>query len=143
MENVLNQKDKVAEEVALKQLQQFVNKYTYNEVEFAKLQEDYPQALKAIQKGLLVFDDQLVPTYSLAFPIETEIVENSIKTVQFKTRIKPRTLANITKGIEVSKNQMAFTLKCLAYLSGLSEGELDLLEKFDYKAIEQVSTVFF
>lgn len=140
--NVLFKKDVIAEEVAVKEFKKFVSKWTFEDKEDYEIKEDYPQALKALRKGLLTFNEEGVPTYNLAFPLNAD-GENPVKEAIFKTRIKPNTLANITKGLNVQKQQVEYTLRCLSYLSGLSLGELNLIDKFDYKAIEQTATVFF
>lgn len=141
MESVLKEKDKISPEVALKMMQDFVERWTYVEEDFSKIEEQYPQALQAIRKGILIFNDKQEPTYTLAFPLESE--NDPISQINFKTRIKPLTLSNITKGIDVSKNQVLFTLKCISHLADIKEGDINRLEKFDYKVIEQVCTCFF
>lgn len=143
MENVLKQEDSVAKEVAVKELQEFVAKWTYEEVDSWKIEDDYPQALKAVQKGLLTFDSEKKAHYNLAFPIKNTEGEISEPSVDFRTRIKPLDLANITEGLNVSKKQVEYTLRCLAYITGKSKELLNKFEKFDYKVVEQVSTVFF
>lgn len=143
MENILKESDKIAESVAIEEIKKFVDKYTYEEKSNDEIKEDYPQLLRAIKKGLLIFDEDSVPVYTLAFPLKNDEGEDSVKQVNFKTRIKPTDLARITKGLNVQKQQMQFSLKCLSHIIGEPIAMLDRFEKFDYKVIEQVSTVFF
>ena len=142
--NVLLGKDVLTEKIAVKELQKLILNFNFEKVEDYKILEDYPQVIIAIKKGLFVLDEKnLIPKYNLAFPIVKESEENSVKVVNFRTRIKPLDLVSITKGLNMSKQQQEYMLICLSYLSGLSKGELNLIEKFDYKVIEQVSTIFF
>lgn len=142
--NVLLGKDVLTEKLAVKELQKLILAFNYEKVEDYKILEDYPQVITAIKKGLLVFDKKnLVPKYNLAFPVIKDSEETSVKVVNFKTRIKPLDMISITKGLNMAKQQQEYILICLSYLSGLSKGELNLIEKFDYKVIEQVSTIFF
>jgi len=142
--NVLLGKDVLTEKLAVKELQKLILAFNFEKVEDYKILEDYPQVVTAIKKGLLVFDEKnLVPKYNLAFPVIKDSDETSVKVVNFRTRIKPLDMISITKGLNMAKQQQEYILICLSYLSGLSKGELNLIEKFDYKVIEQVSTIFF
>jgi hypothetical protein len=140
--NVLQQPDVVVKEVALKELREFVECYTYETVEDWKLEDEYPQFLKAIMKGLVVFTDQK-PTYTLTQPIMSDSGEALVSECSFRTRIKPSQLATITKGLNVAKQQVEYTLRCLSYITGQGRIMLDKFDKFDYKVIEQISSVFF
>jgi hypothetical protein len=140
--NALQQPDKVTKEIALDELGEFVETYTYERPENWKLEDEYPQVLKAIQKGLIVFVDNK-PTYSLVFPIKTDSGEIHVSECVFRTRIKPSQLAAITKGLNVAKQQVEYTLRCLSYVTGQSRTMIDKFEKFDYKVMEQVASVFF
>ena len=92
--------------------------------------------------GLLYFDDSMKPSYVLKYPIKNEEGEDSITQIDFRTRIKPNDLANVMKGLDIAKNQIEYTLRCLSYINKQNKAMLDKFEKFDYKVIEQVSTVF-
>lgn len=144
MENALTEKDVVAKEIAIAEYQDFVEKFTYERPEDWKVEDDYPQALKAIQKGLLKFESNK-PKYTLLEPLVSNAGGQTISEIDFRTRIKPMDLARITDGLNISKKQMEYTLRCLAYLTKIDGGKVALnkLGKFDYKVIEQVATVFF
>lgn len=129
--------DTVSEDVAIKELIDLVEIYQFIQIDEKKVKEDYPQALMAIKKGFLRIEDETA-VYKLYDPkkgIEDEI--------SFKTRITPLEQSNVTKGINVKEEQMSLALKMLSFLSGLTQGELNSLSKFDYKVIEQVSGIFF
>lgn len=143
MENVLNKKDVVEKDVAISELQSLVEKWTYERPEEWKIEDDYPQVLKAVQKGLLVIDKDNNPVFTLAFPIKSDGGNFNVSEIKFRTRIKPSDLSNITKGLNVAKQQVEYTLRCLAYITGEPKAMLDKFDKFDYKVIEQISTVFF
>jgi len=143
MENIFKRPDVINKEVAITEMQSFVERWTYEKPERWKVEEDYPQVLKAIEKGILVFDEDSQPIYTLAFPIKTDEGNDAVSKIEFRTRIKPTDLANITKGLNVAKQQVEYTLRCLSYITGQNRVMLDKFDKFDYKAIEQISTVFF
>ena len=140
--NALQQEDLVSKEMALQEIHDFVEKYNYESKKADELEEEYPQVLKAIQKGLLVFKDGK-PFYTLLVPILTDAGAKDLETVEFRTRLKPSQLAAITKGLNVAKQQMEYTLRCLSYIIKKEKVYLDKFDKFDYKVIEQVATVFF
>lgn len=120
--------------------------YFHDELQSGKLDEEgevdskYPNLVHALRSGLLVIDENKNPVYTLKKPIgEGEL---GISKVEFKTRIKPLDSANISKGLDISKNQMEYILRCYCYLTGLPKNALDNLSKYDYKVIEQICTLF-
>lgn len=143
MENILESEDVISKEIAVKEIQKLVKKWSYDDIDDWKAEEDYPQLLKAIQKGLVTFDENLKPTFKLAFPVKNSDGDESVSIVDFRTRIKPVDLANITDGLNVSKKQVEYTLRCLSYLTQQPKMVLNKFDKFDYKVVEQISTVFF
>jgi len=143
METLKNKEDVVSNEVALKEVGKFVETFTFESIEDWKLEDSYPQLLKAVKKGLVVFDEKGNPVVELLQPINDTDGEHVVSSVTFRTRIKPTDLSNITKGLDVTKQQVEYTLRCLSYITKLNKSYLDKLCKFDYKVIEQTSTVFF
>ncbi len=133
---------KISEEIAVKELQEFVEKYNYNEKSESEIIEEYPMVLRAVKEGLLIFDDELKPIYTLKYPLILKDDDLSVKEIKFKTRIKPLELKRIAGNPQVTKNQQFFALKCLEFLTGCSIGEINEFEKYDYQVIEQISTVF-
>lgn len=135
--------NKVATEMAIKEVRDFVETYDDGKrKEDWQIENDYPQLLRAVELGLLVFDDKKKPTLTLKEPIMNDDNEVSVDVITFRTRIKPTQLAEVMKGVDLSKNQLEYSLRCIAYLTGQAKGMLDKLGKFDYKVIDQVSTVF-
>lgn len=141
-ENALKKEDVIVEEVAIKELQKYVETFKHEEVEDWKIKDDYPQLLKALRKGLVEFDKDMKPSYKLAFPIKTDEGNIAVSDITFRTRIKPSDLANITKGLDVPKHQFEFIIRSLCYITGETKTMLDKFDWFDYKVIEQISTVF-
>jgi len=141
--NALSKEDVMVKDIAIIEVQKFVEKWTYEKPEEWEVEETYPQLLKAVQKGLLIFDKEYKPTFTLAFPIKSEGENFNVETITFRTRIKPNDLSNISKGLNLAKQQVEHVLRCIAYIIGESKGIINKFEKFDYKVIEQVSTVFF
>jgi hypothetical protein len=135
--------NKVATEIAIREVRDFLETYEFGKrKEDWQIENDYPQIVRAIELGNLTFNEKKVPTFKLTEPITNDDGEVSVSEITFKTRIKPTTLADIMKGVDLSKNQLEYSLRCIAYLTGQAKGMLDKIGKFDYKVIDQVSTVF-
>ena len=143
METLSSKDDLIPKDVALMELSKFVENWTFEKQEDWKIEDNYPQVLSSIRKGLLVFDDDLKPTLTLLNPIKDVDGNIVVEKIEFRTRLKPTDLANITKGLDISKQQVEYTLRCLSYITGKDKAYLDKFCKFDYKAIEQTATVFF
>jgi len=132
----------VSEEIAIKEMQDFVEKWDDKKKKDWEIQDLYPQVLIAIQEGLLVIGADKKPVFNLKYPIKTDEGNVALDVVTFRTRIRPQQLSDIMKGLDISKNQIEYTLRCFAFLTGQSISMLNKLEKFDYKVIDQISTVF-
>ena len=135
-------KNKVQKEVAILEMQKFVEKWDDVKKEDYEIEKDYPHVLQAIQEGFLVIGPDMKPQLKLKYPIKTDEGNIAWEDVNFRTRIRPNDLAEITKGLDIGKFQVEYTLRCFAYLTGESKGMLNKLEKFDWKVIEQLATVF-
>jgi len=92
MENVLTKEDVVNGDLAIKEIQEFVEKWTHEKPEEWKVEDDYPQLLKAIKKGLLIIDEDKKPIYTLAFPIESDSGNFNLNDNNFITLNKPSDL---------------------------------------------------
>lgn len=140
--NALQKDDVMAKEVAVTEIQLFVERWTDMPIEDWQVGEEFPNLLRATQKGLVKFTDNK-PKYTLAYPLNSDGGNFNVTEIDFRTRIKPSDLSNITKGLNIAKQQMEYQSRCLCYVTMQGKGILDKLEKFDYKVIEQVSSVFF
>lgn len=132
----------VSKEIAVQELQSFVEKWDDKKKEDWQIEQDYPDVLKAMQLGLLVLDKDLKPKYTLRYPILTDEQNVALGEVEFRTRIRPQQLSDIMKGLDIGKNQIEYTLRCFSFLTQQPKAMIDKLEKFDYKVIDQISTVF-
>jgi hypothetical protein len=135
-------KEAITKEMAIQEIQKFIEKFEETKKDEFKVENDYPQVIQAMQSGLLSFNSDSIPSFKLKYPILNEDKQVALDSVSFRTRIKPTQLRDIMKGLDIGKNQIEYTLRCLAYITGQPVAMLDKLEKFDYKVIEQVSTVF-
>lgn len=133
---------KITKEMAVVEIQQFVKKFDEQSKEDWQIETDYPQIIKAMEDGCLSFNEDGIPVLKLKYPIKNDEGEVSVDLINFKTRIKPDTLSTITKGLDIGKNQYEYTLRCMSYLIGQPKAMLSKFEKFDYKVIEQVCSVF-
>lgn len=133
----------VSKEVALEDLEKFVNKFVKKPVAFNELEETYPDVLDGIMDGLLSFDDEtMLPKYTLKDPIKSEDGNVSVSEISFRTRIKPTALAEIAKGLNPQKEIFTLQLKMTAYIIEQPVAMLDKFERYDYDVISQVASVF-
>ena len=144
-----DKKSKINEETALVELKAFLKKFNEREFRRGKLKDDvikeqYIDILEGIMDGLIVFDSKMKPTFNLRYPIETESKDKDLGVyqVEFRTRIKPSTKADLMDGLNPEKSAAKFSLRFMAYITGLSISELDKLEQVDYDVLNQICSVF-
>lgn len=136
-------KKAMSEEMALNELERFINEWVDKPDAKEKLAEAYPNILDALVNGNLIFDDKLEPTYTLRNPVKSEDGSVVKAEVKFKTRILPSTQENLSKGIDLSKDQVKFMNICIAHISGCQvKAEIDLFSKKDFNTIREISIVF-
>jgi hypothetical protein len=133
---------KVEKEVALNELEAFVNKFSKKPVLRSNLEELYPDVLDGIMDGLVVFKEDNVPVFTLKYPIKDDKNEIAISEINFRTRIKPSQLAGLGKGLDLKKEVLQFQLNITAFIIDKTPGTLDKFEPYDYDIISQISTVF-
>ena len=133
---------KVSKEVALTELETFVNKFVKKPVPLNELEETYPDILQGIMDGLVTFGEDGVPIYTLKFPIKTDEGDVFLSVINFKTRIKPTTLADLAKGLHPQKEVFMLQLKMTSYIISQSIGMLDKFDRYDYDVINNISAVF-
>jgi len=132
----------ISKEVALNDLEQFVNKFVKKPVAKEKLEETYPDVLDAIMDGYLSFDAGYLPTLKLKDPIKLEDGSILHSEINFRTRIKPLTLANIAKGLNPQTEVFMLQLKMTSFIIDKDLEMLDNFSRYDWDVIQQVSTVF-
>ena len=133
---------KVSKENSIIEVQNFILKYDERKKEDWEVENDYPHLLDAVQEGLVVFDENSKPIQTLKTPIKNENDEVAVSEIEFRTRIKPNDLANIMKGVDISKNNVEYILRAQSYIIKQPKAMLDKFGKFDYKVIEQICSVF-
>ena len=143
-----NETKKVATEVAVKELTEFLKKYKSKEFRRGKLStekisDDYIDAIEAIEDGLLVFKDN-TPTYTLREPLFSKAEDKAlvVKEVNFRTRIKEADRALIMDGLDLEKKRGTYVLKTLSYITQLSMVEIKELGKDDFDVLNQICSVF-
>ena len=132
----------ISKEVALTELEQLINRFVKKPVPFEELEETYPDILDAIMDGFLYFDGTGVPVLKLKDPIKNDKGDVSVSEINFKTRIKPTTLADIAKGLDLKKEPLMLQLKMVSYIIDQPVQMLDKFERYDYDVISQIATVF-
>lgn len=132
----------ISKEVALNDLESFINRFVKKPVAKEELEDTYPDVLDAIMDGYLSFDDSKLPTLKLKDPIKLEDGSIHISEIKFRTRIKPTTLADLAKGLHPQKEVFTLQLRMTAYIIDQPVAMLDKFERYDYDVINQVATVF-
>jgi hypothetical protein len=132
----------VSKEVALEELERFVNKFVKKPVPSNELEDTYPDVLEAITDGFLSFDVESMPKLKLKFPIKDEEGNVAVSDITFRTRIKPTELAEIAKGLHPQKEVFMLQLKMTSHIIDQPVKMLDKFERYDYDVINQVASVF-
>ena len=132
----------ISKEVALKELEQLINRFVKKPVSNDKLEETYPDILDAIMDGYLSFDGTGVPVLKLKDPIKLEDGSILHSEINFRTRIKPLTLANIAKGLNPQTEVFMLQLKMTSFIIDKEVEMLDNFSRYDWDVIQQVAAVF-
>jgi len=132
----------ISKEVALGELETFINRFVKKPAPKEELEETYPDVLEAIMDGFLSFKEDGIPVLKLKDPIKLEDGSILIPEINFRTRIKPTTLADLAKGLHPQKEVFTLQLRMTAYIIDQPVSMLDKFERYDYDVINQVSTVF-
>lgn len=132
----------ISEELALKELSLFINKFVKNP-NSDELAEDYPNILEGITSGRLTFNpDTMVPVYKLEVPVKNDAQEDSVVEVNFRTRIVPSVKADLGDGLNIQKQQAKYALKLIAYIVQQPIKMLDNFSPSDYDVVQELSLVF-
>lgn len=129
-------------ETAIADIINFVAKWDEKTKTEDEILEGYPDMIDALMSGDLTIDENLKAEYRLTTPILNDKQEVAYELIKFRTRIKPTDLAEITKGMNISKQQHLYLLKCMSYITGLPVPTCDKLTKKDYRVLDQISTIF-
>lgn len=131
----------ISKEVALVDLENFVNTFAKKPVDPKKLEESYPDVLDAIMEGLFSFENN-VPKLKLKEPIKTDSGDVFLSEIEFKTRIKPSVKAELGKGLSIQVDILTYQLKMTAYIIGQPIAVIDKLSSYDYDAVSQICGAF-
>lgn len=137
-----NQKEFMNDEVAIPELKNFINPHLVGEqLEDAEVKENYPAVLRALKEGKLILTEDK-PKLILTEPVKNEAGDEVLTEVEFRTRIRPNELANLSKGLNLSKDSFQYALRCTAFIINQPQSYLNKLGKFDYTVIQQLSGAF-
>jgi hypothetical protein len=135
--------DTISKEVALDELESFINKWVKRPVAKSKLEKTYPDVLDAIIDGFLSIDDEGMPSYKLKFPLKNDEGNVTVSEITgFRTRIKPSTLADLAKGLHPTEEVFQLQLNMTAYILNQPVAMIDKFERYDYDALNQIASVF-
>lgn len=135
-------KEVVSKEVALNELEKFINSFVKKPVQKDQLENVYPDILDAIMDGFVLFDESGLPKYKLKFPIKNDEGNVSLSEISFRTRIKPTQLAEIAKGLNLQTDVLTLQLRMTTFIIDQPVAVLDKFERYDLDAINQIASVF-
>jgi hypothetical protein len=138
----MKNKEVVSKEVALDDLELFINKFVKKPVAKSELEETYPDVLDAIVDGYLSFDESNLPRLKLKYPIKDEEGNIALSELSFRTRIKPTALASLAKGLNPQKEVFELQLRMTSFIIDQPVAMLDKFERYDYDVLNQVASVF-
>lgn len=131
----------ISEEVALNDLEAFINEWVEKPEPKENLIEAYPMMFEALTNGSLVLENK-IPAYKLIVPVKNDKGEVSVSDISFKTRISPINQANLGKGLEIQKDQLTYALNCICYIIGQPKEIVDHFMKKDYNTVREIASVF-
>lgn len=132
----------VSKEIAITEIETLINRFEKRPVKRDEIEETYPDILDAIMEGYLSFDGTGIPVLKLKEPIKGNTGNVVLETINFKTRIKPTTLRDLARGIDLKKDPLGLNLKMTAYITDQPEIMVDNYSNFDYGVVTQICTIF-
>lgn len=137
----VKQQTKISEDLVLIEMESFLSKWIKNVPETEELQSKYPNIFDAFSSGNLSVDEKGVPTYKLLNPITQKDFETT--EIVFRTRIKASTKADLSRGLDLTKEVIKYSNILKAYILGFASHRLlDELSKFDEDLTSEVSALF-
>lgn len=136
------QKAVLSEEIALNELESFINEWVEKPESKDKLRETYSNIFDALVSGNLVIDEEKNPVYKLVNPVKNDKGEVAKDEATFKTRISPINQARLGKGLNIQLDQLQFGLNCVCYIISEPINMVDKFSKKDYNAIREIASVF-
>jgi hypothetical protein len=136
-----NKEEKISREIAVEEVLNFINYYSKKPIQIDEVKDKHETIVDAVVSGHLIFEDNK-PFYTLVHPIKNSNGDVTKDKVEFKTRIRPNTKADLAKGIDLQKDVANYSLRIIAHIIGTTTKELDLFEPIDYDVISEVSTLF-
>lgn len=133
---------KVAEDVAIADVKAFVEYHLEKNVPEEKVTDDYPDIIEAVKLGLLVFGEDQTPTLTLKRPVKNAEGGIALGSVVFKTRLLVSDQERMAKGVDYALDRLKLINRFRAFFISQPVAMLDKLGKFDFKVIDQLSTVF-
>lgn len=131
----------ISEEVALNDLELFINEWVEKPEPKENLKESYPMMLEALMNGNLVLENN-VPIYTMSAPVKNVKGEVSLSEITFRTRISPSNQAGLGKGLNIQLDQLQYALNCISYIINQPIAMIDNFGKRDYNTVREIASVF-
>lgn len=131
----------ISEEVALNDLELFINEWVEKPESKDKLAESYPMMFEALMSANLVLENN-TPVYTMVNPVKNVKGEVSVSEITFKTRISPSNQASLGKGLNIQLDQLQYALNCIAYIINQPIAIIDNFSKRDYNTVREIASIF-
>lgn len=134
----------IAEDVAIEEVKAFIQYHTDKPTTSEKVEEKYASLLSSFMRGLLDFSKPDAPVFKLREPIKSESGEIAVESITFKTRMLSSDYQNLSRGINLEKDQFKLGNVITAHLAQL--GTTAMLDKFpnkhDFKTVQEITALF-
>lgn len=134
---------KVAEEVAVKEVKDFIEYHLDEAIDEVQVAKDYRDVVKAVMRGLLDTSNPDSPKLILKQPIVDDKGNEAVSEVTFLTRMPPSVVASLARGIDMQKDALTLANKMTAWFT--QQDAVAMLNKFgkvDFKVIQAVVGLF-
>lgn len=151
-EKVQGEQFVIAESVAIPEVKAFVEYHQDITIvddrasnDFVDIPKTYKNILKAVKRGMLDLSNPDEPVLTLKKPLLSDGGNFNTDKIKFKTRITKGTMANLTKGFDISGNPIGFSNILTTYYTGLgTPAMLSLVSecKTDIQTIDEIVGLF-
>ena len=131
----------IAEDVALAEVKTLAEDFAIAEITDQEVAAKLPQVILAVRLGLLVIAGETI-TYTLKTPIIADSGAVALSEITVKTRMPYIEAKKIMKEADQVRDAVEYNLRMMGFMVGQPAAMVYKLSKFDYKVIEQLTSLF-
>jgi hypothetical protein len=135
---------KIAEEVAVNELKEFIEEVTVTEKSEEDIRDGYPRLIQALRFGFLVLPENSTdaPKYTLKEPVKSDTDTVVVSEITVQTRITLAVKKRLAVGLNPKKDQFEYGARTMAHMIQQPQGMIDKFGRFDNEVIEELVQVF-